>query len=148
MKSSVFKNFLFWWASEGLGKKSTEDVYNSLSVDNVYDKTVDYQDRLQSLKRVLTELNRNYKSVLDLACGTGVFVEAINPSKFERVVGVDLSEGMLRVAKKRLSKYKNITFIESSFMDIDFAKRVLFDLDVQCKQIYCPRSRRRIFYKS
>jgi demethylmenaquinone methyltransferase/2-methoxy-6-polyprenyl-1,4-benzoquinol methylase len=55
--------------------------------------------------------------VLDLACGTGqnldLLVDAVGPEG--HVVGVDLSEGMLRQARRRVAKagWPNVTLVRS-----------------------------------
>ena len=45
---------------------------------------------------------RSLESALDLACGTGAALRHLRPRCRERVVGVDLSEGMLAQARERL----------------------------------------------
>lgn len=50
-----------------------------------------------SLYRRLGDLSG--RSVLDLACGTGIFTRAIRRWGAARVVGVDISEDMMRVAR-------------------------------------------------
>ena len=50
-----------------------------------------------SLYRLLGDLSG--RSVLDLACGTGIFTRAIHRWGAARVVGVDISEDMVRVAR-------------------------------------------------
>ena len=59
---------------------------------------------LPSLQRkALAELRpRAGDSVLDVACGAGAMVMEVAP-RVERAVGVDLSEGMLEIARSRLS---------------------------------------------
>jgi len=52
-----------------------------------------------SLYRLLDDLSG--RSVLDLACGTGIFTRAIRRWGAARVVGVDISEDMVRVARAR-----------------------------------------------
>lgn len=50
-----------------------------------------------SLYRLLGDLSG--RSILDLACGTGIFTRAIRRWGAVRVVGVDISEDMVRVAR-------------------------------------------------
>lgn len=52
--------------------------------------------------------------VLDVACGTGAFVErlvAANPN--QHVVGVDVSAGMLAQAQTKLGHHPHVQFVEA-----------------------------------
>lgn len=54
-------------------------------------------------KKALAELApRAGDSVLDVACGTGALVLDVAP-RVERAIGIDLSEGMLEIARSRLA---------------------------------------------
>lgn len=54
----------------------------------------------------------NGKSILDLACGTGILTRKI-AEKFpnSEIVGVDITESYLELAKKNSSSYKNISYV-------------------------------------
>ncbi len=47
------------------------------------------------------------KRVIDLGCGTGRFTFWFEEGRPEQIVGVDVSEGMLKLAKKRAAKIKS-----------------------------------------
>jgi len=54
---------------------------------------------------------RSEALVLDLGCGTGLVGQALIDNKFEKITGVDCSEGMLQEAEKKdvytvLNKFK------------------------------------------
>ena len=52
-------------------------------------------------KRVAIEIKRlNAKKIIDLCCGTGHQLLFLKDKQFEEVVGVDLSDAMLQIAKK------------------------------------------------
>ena len=58
--------------------------------------------------------------ILDLGCGTGLELEEyflLNPSA--RIMGIDLSQGMLSVLKKKFAD-KDITLVCSSYFDVPF----------------------------
>ena len=58
--------------------------------------------------------------ILDLGCGTGLELEEyflLNPSA--RIMGIDLSQGMLLALKKKFAD-KDITLICSSYFDVPF----------------------------
>jgi len=54
----------------------------------------------------------NAKSILDLACGTGILTRKI-AEKFpnSEIVGVDITEGYLELAKKNSSSCENISYV-------------------------------------
>jgi SAM-dependent methyltransferase len=60
--------------------------------------TVPYRDWVDYLERILRSLNAHPQTILDLACGTGKVGAEIACRGYPRVFGVDLSEGMARVA--------------------------------------------------
>jgi len=63
-------------------------------------------------------------SILDLACGTGILTEKIS-KKFPnaKIVGVDMTEGYLELAKKRLSKNENISFVMQDAEKLDLNEK-------------------------
>lgn len=98
-----------------------------------------------AMKDMLPDLNGN--SVLDLGCGCGHnCVEFIN-SGATRVIGVDISEKMLAVAKEE-SKNEKIEYINMSITDISaldekfdlvyssLAFHYIEDFEKLCKDIY------------
>jgi SAM-dependent methyltransferase len=60
--------------------------------------TVPYRDWVNYLERILRSLDTRPQTILDLACGTGKVGAEIARRGYPRVFGVDLSEGMARVA--------------------------------------------------
>ena len=54
----------------------------------------------------------NGKMILDLACGTGILTRKI-AEKFpnSKIIGVDITESYLELAKKNSASYNNITYI-------------------------------------
>jgi len=59
---------------------------------------VPYRSWVDYLERILQRYNRHPRTVLDLACGTGMVGAEMAHRGIARVFGVDLSEGMARVA--------------------------------------------------
>ena len=70
----------------------------------VYDSLMDLQHFYDSYYRfiieILQKLNFNPKNILDLACGTGKLAEIFLKNCY-KIEGVDLSEAMLKIARKR-----------------------------------------------
>lgn len=92
---------------EATKKEQVASMFNNIS------KTYDFLNHFMSLgidiiwrKKAIKELQNNQpKLILDVATGTGDFAfEAIKILKPEKVIGVDISEGMLAIAKEKIAK--------------------------------------------
>ena len=70
-----------------------------------WDANAHYHDRL------LAELPPRIGESLDLGCGIGAFTRRL-AERSERVLGIDLSPNMIRLARKR-SSHPNITYLEA-----------------------------------
>lgn len=81
--------------------------------------------RLLAIKKL--SLQRGH-FVLELGCGTGLnfpfIMEQIGPEG--KMIGVDLTQGMLDVARKRVERFgwKNVELIQSDIAAYDFPERV------------------------
>lgn len=69
--------------NEMFSNKSMEEVYDIAATKNDYDSAIVYDKRKSVLKKLLQPYNFENKSVLDLACGTGVFLDAIGTNKLK-----------------------------------------------------------------
>jgi ubiquinone/menaquinone biosynthesis C-methylase UbiE len=68
----------------------------------------------------------NYKSLLDIGCGTGDLV--LDCGKKDKVAtGIDFSKEMIDIANSRLANLKNVKFLCGNFFETDFSN-VSFDL--------------------
>jgi SAM-dependent methyltransferase len=54
--------------------------------------------------------------LVDLACGTGRVTEVAVPH-FDEVIGMDVSEDMLEIARKRRAGHPNVRFVRGDLMD-------------------------------
>src|SRR5690606_18256937 len=88
-------------------KEQVATMFNNIS------KTYDFLNHFMSLgidiiwrKKAIKELKTiQPKLMLDVATGTGDFAfEAIDILKPEKIIGVDISEGMLDVARKKINE--------------------------------------------
>lgn len=57
--------------------------------------------------------NSNFHSVIDIGSGTGFITEEL-AKHAKRIVGVDLSQEMVRISRARLGSYSNLVFVNSS----------------------------------
>jgi len=78
-------------------------------------------------KRKIFEQISNGNSFLDLACGTGILTREI-AEKFPdaKIVGIDITEGYLDVAKRNSNSFDNISFI------LDDAEKFKLDSKFDC----------------
>jgi len=86
-----------------------------------YDKNQEYvvgKDFLNEIKTALNNLT-DLGEVLELACGTGYFTEAIAKNS-NHVFATDLSDELLGNAKKRLLNTKDITFQKENCYSTSF----------------------------
>lgn len=103
-------------------KKQVEQMFDNISgnydgLNRVITFGIDQKWRKRVVKHVV---NSNPNSVLDIATGTGDL--AISFSKFDipKIVGFDLSEGMLSIARKKI--VKNIAAQRIEFIQGDSEK--------------------------
>src|ERR1700759_1009945 len=92
---------------QGTKKEQVADMFNNIS------KTYDFLNHFMSLgiditwrKKAINELKKDQpKLILDVATGTGDFAfEALKILKPEKIVGVDISRGMLDIAEQKIAK--------------------------------------------
>lgn len=82
----------------------------ALSYDKIVNQTTFGKDKYWK-NEILKKIPQS-ESILDLACGTGILTEQIS-KKFPnaKIIGVDITPNYLEVAKKKLSAYKNVSFV-------------------------------------
>ena len=76
-------------------------------------------------KKVLARVQlRGNETVLDAGCGTGLLTEDLLQALPEgQVIGVDLSENMLRTAREHLASYGNkVAFVAADLNDLPFER--------------------------
>ncbi|WP_419211410.1 class I SAM-dependent DNA methyltransferase [Maribacter sp. X9] len=85
--------------------------------DEIYQGFIDYKAEYQFFKRICKE----YKCdrILELACGTGNLSESFTKD-FKRYVGLDFSEAMLKIAKK---KFPDGKFVQGDMRCLNFEKQ-------------------------
>jgi 2-polyprenyl-3-methyl-5-hydroxy-6-metoxy-1,4-benzoquinol methylase len=59
-------------------------------------------------------------TILDVGCGTGIFIQKVLESgiSIASIVGVDISQGMVKAAKDRLAKFQNVRLEVASGFEI------------------------------
>ena len=91
----------------GTKKEQVADMFNNIS------KTYDFLNHFLSLgidviwrKKAINELKKDHPElILDVATGTGDFAfEALSMLKPEKIIGVDISQGMLDIAGQKIAR--------------------------------------------
>ncbi len=102
-----------------LGKKEqVTQMFDAISgnydgLNRVISFGIDVSWRKKVLKIVA---EKNPKSILDIATGTGDLAILLTETKAERIVGLDISSGMLEIGKQKI-KAKNLSNIEMILAD-------------------------------
>ena len=84
--------------------------------------------------RMVSEEIKISDVVLECACGTGMISKAIAPV-CKSLTATDFSEGMLKRARKKCSKFPNITFQMADITSLDYADES-FDVVVAANVIH------------
>ncbi|PBO85568.1 MAG: methylase [Thaumarchaeota archaeon] len=93
---------------------------------NSYDKIVNYTTfgKDSFWKHKMLEQLSNEKTVLDLACGTGILTKQIAEKlPHAEIVGVDITKNYLEKAKNKLLSYQNISFIIQDAEKLNLGKK-------------------------
>lgn len=89
--------------------------------DLVYEKIVDYDAQARNIEQVIKKhSSRKFEKLLDVACGTGNYTLIFARHGYN-ATGVDISEGMLRAARRKASTLSSRTFVPK-FTKMDMTK--------------------------
>lgn len=101
-----------------MDKKEIASFFDSLagSWDGDMIKSQWKIDRILSIAEVTAG-----KSVLDVACGTGVLVPDYISRNVRKYVGIDISKNMIEIAKNKFSAYESFDFICGDAEIYDFS---------------------------
>jgi len=117
------KKFFHGYASD------FDSIYGHSNKRSGFDKLMDKLFRQSMLKRFNETLentkNPSIRSILDVGCGSGVYdVEFLKQGK--TVLGLDMAEGMLDIAKEKTAPYKDsgrISFVLADYMEHQFTEK-------------------------
>jgi ubiquinone/menaquinone biosynthesis C-methylase UbiE len=111
-----------FWELVVQGLSSTERGYDLLAPKFDYTPFRTPAPVLQALGRVLQDLGP-FQAGLDVCCGTGAGLELLRPLCTERVVGLDISRGMLTVARQRMARApgaSEVTLVRGDALEMPF----------------------------
>jgi len=83
-------------------------------------------------KKLLLEVLDKEGSILEVGCGTGVWLETLKERNFKKICGLEISQDMLKVAKKKglrdliLGDAKDLPFKDDSFDTVAFITSLEF----------------------
>lgn len=100
-------------------KNITKEAHNAIA-EKYYEL---YKDDTSDLKYFDLFLKDCKHRILDLGCGMGHYSNYMYDKEFD-VVGIDISENMINIAKRN---NPNIEFIVSDICDLDVIKKYKFD---------------------
>jgi SAM-dependent methyltransferase len=117
------KNFFHGYAAD------FDSIYGHDAKRGAFDKMMDKLFRKSMLLRFNETLEQSknpaIQTILDVGCGSGVYdVEFLKQGK--TVVGLDLAEGMLQIARQKTADFKNsgkISFVLSGYMEYAFGQK-------------------------
>jgi ubiquinone/menaquinone biosynthesis C-methylase UbiE len=92
--------------------------------DTIYSELVDYRSQADRIKKIIAKHSKKKKpgSLLDVACGTGNYT-FIFADRGWKVTGIDISDEMLRIAKKKTGGKKNPRFIKMDMRKINLQEK-------------------------
>ena len=91
-----------------MDKKEVSAFFDSLA-DSWDSGMVKYQWKIDKILGVAEVMQG--KTVLDVACGTGVLISDYLSRNVKKCVAVDISERMVEIAKNKFSQYDNVDFL-------------------------------------
>ncbi|MBV8772471.1 MAG: class I SAM-dependent methyltransferase [Deltaproteobacteria bacterium] len=112
--------FARWMTQEFVGRRTTVELYDDLARRGDYDLAIDFDERVRCFRRALRHVSHEYHSALDIASGTGAFVEALVSESTAGVTAIDISNRMLAVAARRFQSVANVKFRCADFLAVEF----------------------------
>lgn len=120
--------------SENSKKNQVEEMFDNISprydlLNHLLSVNIDKVWRKRAVKK-LTQYHP--KTILDIATGTGDFAIAASKIEPEKIIGIDISEGMLKIGRKKISKKgltEKIELIKADSENLPFKEKT-FDAAV------------------
>lgn len=100
-----------------MDKREVSAFFDSLA-DSWDDDMIKFQWKIDEILDVAQVTEG--KTVLDVACGTGVLIPDYLRRNVKKCVAVDISERMIEIAKNKFSLYDNVEFLCADAEQYDF----------------------------
>ncbi|MCF6463681.1 class I SAM-dependent DNA methyltransferase [Clostridium sp. Cult1] len=91
-------------------------LYDQLMAD------IDYEEWYLYIKDIMEKFNKNPKTILEMACGTGKLSYYFARDGFD-LTCFDLSPDMLSIAYNKLIKFRNVTILNQNMVDFYINKK-------------------------
>ncbi len=100
-------------------KNNLKELFNFGA--NNYDLYMDNNDLFSEERRLLNKIKKELvnKTILDVGSGTGEIAIQLSSLPGTKILGIDFSDRMITIAKKKLEKLK-ISNVNFKVMDVDF----------------------------
>lgn len=96
---------------KGWQDDETVNNYDEKRFMNLSGKASDLLDKF-AIKRALSRIDKSTK-ILDLPCGTGRIMHYLYHISYKNITGSDISAQMLNVAKNRMKRKREVSFVRS-----------------------------------
>ena len=100
--------------------KKEVSAFFDLLADSWDSGMVKYQWKIDKILGVAEVMQG--KTVLDVACGTGVLISDYLSRNVKKCVAVDISERMVEIAKNKFSQYDNVDFLCADAEQYEFSE--------------------------
>jgi ubiquinone/menaquinone biosynthesis C-methylase UbiE len=102
-----------------ISEDAIRKIYNEIAVSyenhRIYDPNQWDLVEFPQIQKLCVNLNN--KKVFDAGCGTGIFIkEILKKHSPKEIIGMDISEQMLRIANKRCENISNIQLIQGNII--------------------------------
>lgn len=125
-------------------EKLVEEGYDKIA--EKYHKGRNRFSRKKELERFAKLLSKKVNAnVLDAGCGSGIPVAKFLIKKGFGVTGVDISESMIKLARKNVPKAK---FIKKNLTKLDFAKNSFDGITAFYSIIHIPKEKHQSIFKT
>ena len=98
--------------------KNYSEVYNLLY------KGKNYKKEFNFIKKIIRKYQNKSKTLLDVGCGTGSYSKLMTELKLN-VTGIDKSKSMLKIARSKYKKNKNLVFKKSNILKMNLKKNMM-----------------------
>ena len=119
--SRLFNSYNMIWELAGITKSTAMEAI----LHGVSDKDKFWSSGREVASKLTNFINKD-SVVLDVGCGIGRVEKYLAPHVKE-IFGVDISRGMIKIAKKALENYDNVHFIKNNGRDLSIFEDNKFD---------------------
>ena len=100
-------------------EENSKKEFNSWA--KTYDSFFNHWYFSHTNKKIVSLLEINPKSsILDVGCGTGILIENLIDKKYSKIYGIDISQEMVKMAKRKFSKNKKVKIFLGSAVKMPY----------------------------